>query len=724
VSDNWLFDDVGGTLAERTGLCSAIALSGYTFTRSLMPRTVAGQALATGLTGAINFGTITATQSILWSGARLVLGDLVPSDIDLSRDEILGERRQLMRVVVHGLNFSAIGVGSLIETAVPQSPGEPLRRAAIRTFGTRLKRAAIAGAATAAILDAVEIAGSAARLPKRVVTSALPGIIVAAGIAGSRVYVKRREAARFDAEAAEREARTKSEMAESDAPYVKPPLPEPIEGDSRRTVAISVAAGVGTAGALVVLGRGEGLLARVVAAGMRPALPNHPDIRLSLGHVVGLGVLTGAVVLAIDGIYKSAEQTGDAIEAAYKEPPTFPYVSGGPNSEVDWATIGREGRRVVNMTLTADDIEKVMGEPAKEPIRAFVGLESADTPEDRADMMMRELERFGAFERSVICFTSPTGSGYVNCVLTEALEYYTHGDCATACIQYSLRPSPLSLTRVNVGRENNIALLARLKARLDEIPEGRRPRLVQFGESLGAHTGQDPYLHQGAAGLKAFGVERALFIGTPDGSAWAKSWRRQPETDDPDKEIVEVASFEEWQALTPLERARARYILLTHHEDPIGKFGVEIAIQKPAWLGPRESRAPGVPPEMDWWPFLTMFVTLADVLNAMNVVPGVFGNRGHDYRADLPDFIGTAFDLRASPAQRAAMDYALRERELMWAQRQIVSEQMDKATKKVQETLETWNIPGSEYLEKVVTIPVADPVTGMTARTAVGAGPA
>jgi uncharacterized membrane protein len=724
VADHWLFDELGDTLAERTGLCAAIALSGYTFTRSLMPRTVAGQALATGMTGAVNFGTITATQSALWSGARLALGDLVPSSHELNREQLLTERRHVMRVVAHGINFSAIGVGSLIEASVPQSAGEPLRRAAIRTFGTRLKRAAVAGAATAAILDAVEIGGRAVKLPQRLTRSAFPGVVIATGFAAARIYVKRREAAQFDADLEERQAKTEAEMTEAETPYVKPPLPDPIEKESRRTVAISVGAGVGTAGVLVMIGRGEGLLARLVAHALQPLIPNHSDVRLTVGHLAGLGVLAGGVVLAIDQIYKKTESAGDAVEAAYKDEPNFPYVSGGPRSEVDWATIGREGRRVVNMTLTAAEIEGVMAEPAKEPIRAFVGLESADTPEDRADLMMRELERFGAFERSLICFASPTGTGYLNYVLTEALEYYTRGDCATACIQYSLRPSPLSLDRVRVGRENNIALLTRLKARLDEIPEASRPRLVQFGESLGAHTGQDAYLHQGTGGLHAVGVERALFIGTPEASRWAKSWRLHPLTSDPDGEVAEVASFDEWRALTPLQRAGTHYILLTHHEDPIGKFGVDIAIQKPDWLGPRESRPPGVPPEMDWWPFLTMFVTLADVLNAMNVVPGVFGARGHDYRADLPDFIGAAFDLHASPSQRAAMDYALRARELMWAQRQVVSEQMDKARTKVQQQLETWKVPGSEYLDRVVTLPAHDPMTGVIAQTPAGAGAA
>src|SRR5207244_5300397 len=93
------------------------------------------------------------------------------------------------------------------------------------------------------------------------------------------------------------------------------------------------------------------------------------------------------------------------------------------------------------------------------PVRAFAGLASAPTVDSRVDRVMQDLERLGAFERSVICIASPTGSGYVNYVAVESLEYLTRGDCATVALQYSLRPSFLSLDRVPVGRDQNRALL-------------------------------------------------------------------------------------------------------------------------------------------------------------------------------------------------------------------------------------------------------------------------
>jgi uncharacterized membrane protein len=130
---------------------------------------------------------------------------------------------------------------------------------------------------------------------------------------------------------------------------------------------------------------------------------------------------------------------------------------------------------------------------------------------------MEDLARLGAFERSVLCVASPTGSGYVNYVAIETLEYLTRGDCATVALQYSLRPSFLSLDRVAMGREQNRALLHALEWRLQGLPEGRRPRLVGFGESLGAHTMQDAFLHEGVSGLHRVGMDRACLRRRPRG---------------------------------------------------------------------------------------------------------------------------------------------------------------------------------------------------------------
>ena len=64
-------------------------------------------------------------------------------------------------------------------------------------------------------------------------------------------------------------------------------------------------------------------------------------------------------------------------------------------------------------------------------------------------------------------------------------------------------------------------------------------------------------------------------------SKWAEQWRLDPERYDPDHEVVEVASYEEWLELPAELQASARYVLLSHHEDPITKFSPALAVQSP-----------------------------------------------------------------------------------------------------------------------------------------------
>ena len=164
-------------------------------------------------------------------------------------------------------------------------------------------------------------------------------------------------------------------------------------------------------------------------------------------------------------------------------------------------------------------IETVMGEPARAPVQVYVGLDSAASKRERVELALAEMERTGAFDRSLIMLVSPTGTGYVNYVAVAAAQYLSRGDVATVTMQYSKRPSPLSLGKVKDAREQNRLLWLRILERLRDRP-GPRPRVVVFGESLGAHTSQDVFLHWGTLGPEALGIDRALWIGTPYGSGW------------------------------------------------------------------------------------------------------------------------------------------------------------------------------------------------------------
>ena len=133
-------------------------------------------------------------------------------------------------------------------------------------------------------------------------------------------------------------------------------------------------------------------------------------------------------------------------------------------------------------------IETVMGEPARAtPAHVYVSLDSAPTAQERVDLALAEMERVGAFDRSLIMLVSPTGTGYVNYVAVAAAAYLTRGDVATVTMQYSKRPSPLSLGKVKDAREQN-----RLPVAAHRRAAARPPRPAAAGRGLrreprGAH---------------------------------------------------------------------------------------------------------------------------------------------------------------------------------------------------------------------------------------------
>jgi uncharacterized membrane protein len=213
-------------------------------------------------------------------------------------------------------------------------------------------------------------------------------------------------------------------------------------------------------------------------------------------------------------------------------------------------------------------------------------------------------------------------------------------------------------------------LLAAIRRELYKREPDRRPRLVVFGESLGAHTSQDAFLDAGTQALDDAGVERALWIGTPHLSKW-KSQVLGPSRADVDKSLVaEVDSYMDLERMTREQREGLRYVMITHHNDGVGLFGADLIIQRPAWLGEPELRPAAVPRWMRWTPIITAVQTVIDMKNAMNVVPGEFVANGHDYRADLARFIREVFGLTCSDAQLDSVEGALRAYELLRQERE------------------------------------------------------
>lgn len=640
------------TLPERTALFAAAAVVGPTFEPGLQPRKTIHQALATGIVSAATLGGVTASQSAIEAAGRLITRDRTDDASVLARS-------------AWNVGFNAVASGACLAAArlLPPRDDESLRRGLLRTVAERTGRTGLMTTALAGSLGAIDA-----------LTEARPGlrwlrntpIALPAGVAAAAWHIHR----------IHREAKVNGDTTIADV-----------------STASSVGLSIGVGAGLIALQAGERTLAHAVSRGIERVAPSYSAVSTPIGHFVALGVLGAALVAGYEYAIRRVEQGGAAVEPAYEVAPTSAAVSGGPGSAVTFESLSREGRRFVNMALTRAEIESVMGVPAvKDPARVFVGLAAAPALEDRVDLVMDELIRVGAFDRSVLVFASPTGSGYINYVMAETLEYLTRGDCCIATMQYSLLPSFLSLDRAKLGVEQNRALMHAVTGYLRGMPEEKRPRFILFGESLGAQTMQDIFAHRTAEALDRDFVHSSIFLGTPAGTHFAHSWRLDRERIDPTGAIVEIASFGEYLDLPAEQREAARHVLISHHDDPIPKFGPSLLVRQPEWLGPPEDRPRGVPKSTRWRPATTFVLTAVDLTNAMEVIPGVFGRRGHDYREDIPRFVSQVFDLPVTSEQLLRMERALRERELVWAQKRVVTEQVQRAREAVTRELKNWGV--------------------------------
>jgi uncharacterized membrane protein len=622
--------------SAQAGMLVGAAAAAKSFERTLMPRNSRDQGAVTGLSVSLAYATSAMFQDFIENTAAFVVRGEGPVTPDALR------RATLLADLV------AIGGGVALDRVLKQQENESLGRAAVRSSGYFVTLAGLAGFTAGFLQDLLDVIDPD---QKRGGKDRNLGVGVLGG--GFMALIAEYRRRRFERRVAEEEMRLFTEQG-WDVQSWK-----------------SLLTGAGVSAALAAIAVAERGLGAVTGEALERGLPGSARLWRLAGHAGSVAALGGLAYAGLDRVYQDVESGTGKIEPAFNVPPESPNVSGSPDSLVPWRTLGREGRRHVLTVLTRDAIENVMGAPAKaDPVRVYVGLESARSEIERVDLALRELLRTGAFDRKLLVAVSPTGTGYVNYVAIECCEYMTLGSCATVTLQYSKRPSPLSLDRVWEGRKQFRMLLAAIRRELYKRDPDHRPRLVVFGESLGAHTSQDAFLDAGTQGLDDAGVERALWIGTPHLSKWKAQVLGPPRADVDKSLVAEVDSYTDLERMTREQREGLRYVMITHHNDGVGLFGADLIIQRPGWLGEPELRPAAVPRWMRWTPIITAVQTVIDMKNAMNVVPGEFVANGHDYRADLARFIREVYGLTCTDAQLERVEGALRAYELLRQERE------------------------------------------------------
>lgn len=384
---------------------------------------------------------------------------------------------------------------------------------------------------------------------------------------------------------------------------------------------------------IVLLGIGR--LFRLLA--VRAARFGARYIPRRVANVLGVAIAVGVFwLLATDVVWRQAFNAIDASFRQYDallEPanpqPTDPNKTGSAASLIDWKSIGRAGREFIASGPSAETISAFTGKPALEPIRVYVGVQDQRPAMERAKLALTELQRVGAFERSVLVIAVPTGTGWLDPAAMDSLEYLHHGDVATVAIQYSYLNSPLSLiVEPDRGKEAADAILTVVYEYWTTLPRERRPRLYLHGLSLGALNSQ--------ASLDLFKIlgdpiNGALWSGPPFASAlwrsvtgdrnagstaWLPTYR--------DGSTIRFmnqhgyppgAPFAPWGAI--------RLVYLQYASDSVTFFSPLGFFRKPAWM--EEPRGPDVSPDLRWYPVVTMLQLLVDMAFA-TATPLGFGH--------------------------------------------------------------------------------------------------
>jgi uncharacterized membrane protein len=295
-----------------------------------------------------------------------------------------------------------------------------------------------------------------------------------------------------------------------------------------------------------------------------------------------------------------------------------------------------KGRDFVGKGPTAEDISAFTGEEAEVPVRVYVGLESGDNLAERVDLAMRELDRTGAWDREVLAVFTTTGTGWVDPQAADPLEYIHGGDTAEVALQYSYLPSWISFLvdqekAAAAGRE----LITAIQSEWATLPEGDRPELLLFGESLGSFGTESAF--SDAADMVA-NVDGALLVGPVFRNDIHSALTEEREDGTPFWRPVYDGGRDVRFAVAPADLSKPgpgwgenRVVYLQNASDPITYWTPDLLWRRPDWLD--DPRGPDVTSVMFYMPIITFFQTAADLAFSTGVPQG----HGHVYGANQID---------------------------------------------------------------------------------------
>ncbi|MFG3296210.1 alpha/beta hydrolase [Streptomyces sp. NPDC048179] len=350
---------------------------------------------------------------------------------------------------------------------------------------------------------------------------------------------------------------------------------------------------------------------------------------VALAVFVIVGVVQGFLLRgALDAI-ESAASLADQGTTEGVHQPGLPSLSGSPESDAHWDTLGAKGRDFVGTATTRADIAAFTGKPAVDPVRVYAGLRTADTLDERAALAVRELERTGGFSRRILAVMGTTGTGWINDQGSKPLEYMWGGDTAEVAMQYSYLPSWVSALTEDEAAATGRALFDAVYAKWRTLPADSRPRLLVYGESLGSFSMESAL--GGSLSRLTSETGGALFVGpTYDNPLWRTvTAQRQPGSPEwrpvvADGAHVRFAQVPADYGIPDAPWGEPRAVYLQNGSDPVVWWSPALALHRPDWLD--RPRARDVSPAMRWYPLLTSWQVACDLAGA-DSVPDGFGHR-------------------------------------------------------------------------------------------------
>ena len=328
---------------------------------------------------------------------------------------------------------------------------------------------------------------------------------------------------------------------------------------------------------------------------MRRWLARYVPERVSMlvGGAGGAGaVLDAGRRGALRGFIRLSDRSFQALDALIEPQfpaPSDPMQAGSAESLVNWEELGRAGREFVVSGPTAEEISAFTGREAKKPIRVYAGLNSAEELEERADLVLREMIRVGAFDRSVLIVAVPTGTGWMDPAAMDTLEYLHGGDTAIVAMQYSYLTSWISLlVEPGYGSAAGREIFRTVYGHWTSLPRDQRPKLYLQGLSLGSYGSEQSFrLHE----VLADPFQGAVWSGPPFPSpTWVEATRnRNPGTPEwlpryGDGSVIRFTNQENALDIPGAAWGPMRFVYLQYASDPITFFDPHSLWHKPDWM--------------------------------------------------------------------------------------------------------------------------------------------